>query len=170
MPWRFSVPLPDPQVGISVVGPRTFATVQDLLWCNSSPVCGAMLSGSMVGLTATSSKRAHLPRGTSQDCWCQCHCPHSKSLLTPTSTGDPPTSWCLVLYIVGSLLLSPVSWYTQDFVVYPLCFPQSCGSPANISHWLSKSDSLRILSHFAGSPGWEAWQMAQNLHNSEITS
>ena len=40
IPWGFSVPLPDPQVGKSVVGPRTFATVQELLWYNCSPVCG----------------------------------------------------------------------------------------------------------------------------------
>ena len=30
----------DPQVGKSVVGPRTFAVVRELLWCNCSPVCG----------------------------------------------------------------------------------------------------------------------------------
>ena len=35
-----SVPLPDPQVGKSFVGPSTFATVQELLWYNCSPVCG----------------------------------------------------------------------------------------------------------------------------------
>ena len=40
IPWGFSVPLPDPQVGESVVGSRTFATVQELLWYNCSPVCG----------------------------------------------------------------------------------------------------------------------------------
>ena len=39
-PWGFSVLSPDPQVGKSVVGPRTFATVQELLWYNCSPVCG----------------------------------------------------------------------------------------------------------------------------------
>ena len=35
-----SVPLPDPQVGKSVVGPRTFLTVRIFLWCNCSSVCG----------------------------------------------------------------------------------------------------------------------------------
>ena len=30
----------DPQAGKSVLGPRTFATVQELLWYNCSPVCG----------------------------------------------------------------------------------------------------------------------------------
>ena len=39
IPWGFSVPLPDPQVGKSFVGSRTFATVQELLWHNCSPFC-----------------------------------------------------------------------------------------------------------------------------------
>ena len=34
-------PLPDPQIGKSVVGPRTFATVQKLLWYNWSLVYGS---------------------------------------------------------------------------------------------------------------------------------
>ena len=38
--WGFSVPLPDPQVGKSVVGPRTFLTVREFLWYNCSAVCG----------------------------------------------------------------------------------------------------------------------------------
>ena len=36
----FSVPLPDPQVGKSVVDPRTFLTVQGFLWYNCFAVCG----------------------------------------------------------------------------------------------------------------------------------
>ena len=36
----FSVPLPDPQVGKSVVGPRTFLTVWEFPWSNSSAFCG----------------------------------------------------------------------------------------------------------------------------------
>ena len=40
-PWSFSVPLLDHQVGKSVVGPRTFAKMQELLWYNCSPVCGS---------------------------------------------------------------------------------------------------------------------------------
>ena len=35
----FSVPLPDPRVGKPVVCPRSFSTVQELLWYNCSPVC-----------------------------------------------------------------------------------------------------------------------------------
>ena len=56
-PWGFSVLSPDPQVGKSVVGPRTFATVQELLWYNCSPVC--RLNGSMLGLMAISSKTTY---------------------------------------------------------------------------------------------------------------
>ena len=41
IPWGFSVPLPDPQVGKSVVGPSTFATVWELLWDDCSLVCGS---------------------------------------------------------------------------------------------------------------------------------
>ena len=39
IPWGFSVPLLDPQVWESIVDHRTFATVQELLWYNCSPVC-----------------------------------------------------------------------------------------------------------------------------------
>ena len=58
--WGFSVPLPDPQVGESVVGPRTFLTVQECLWYYCFAVCGSSAVGSaMVGLMATFSKRAY---------------------------------------------------------------------------------------------------------------
>ena len=40
IPCEFSVPLLDPQVGKSVVGPSSFATVWELLWYNCSAVCG----------------------------------------------------------------------------------------------------------------------------------
>ena len=50
------------------------------------------------------------------------------------------------------------------------CFPQSCGSPIIKSHRPSRSDSLRIPSPFVESPGWEAWHVIQNLHNSGRTS
>ena len=36
----------DPQVGKAVLGPRTFITVQELLWYNCSPVCGSPTSSS----------------------------------------------------------------------------------------------------------------------------
>ena len=36
--WEYSVALQFPKVEMSVVGPRTFATVRELLWYNCSPV------------------------------------------------------------------------------------------------------------------------------------
>ena len=39
--WEFSIPLPDPQVGKSFVGPRTYLTVQEFVWYNCSAVCGS---------------------------------------------------------------------------------------------------------------------------------
>ena len=39
--WEFSVPLPDPQVGKSVLGTRAFLTVREFLWYNCSAVCGS---------------------------------------------------------------------------------------------------------------------------------
>ena len=41
-PWGFQVPLPDPQFGRSVVEPRNFATVRELLLYNCSPVYGSL--------------------------------------------------------------------------------------------------------------------------------
>ena len=41
IPWGLLVPLPDPQVGKSIVGPRTFLTVWEFLWYNCSAVCGS---------------------------------------------------------------------------------------------------------------------------------
>ena len=58
--------------------------------------------------------------------------------------------------LVGSLLLSPGSWCTQVlFVPYKSLFPQSCVSFVIKSHWPPKSNSLGVLSPFAGSAGWE---------------
>ena len=46
----------------SVVGPGTFATVRELLWCSCLPVLGLLLRGCMVGLVATSSKKTYATR------------------------------------------------------------------------------------------------------------
>ena len=59
--------------------------------------------------------------------------------------------------LVGSLLLSPGSWHAQGFV----CALQESVSQVpwmfcNKSQWPSKSNSLGILSPFAGSPDWES--------------
>ena len=40
IPWGSPVPLLDSQAGNCGVGPRTFTTVQELLWFYCSPVCG----------------------------------------------------------------------------------------------------------------------------------
>ena len=73
VPWGFSVFLPDAQVGKSVVGPRTFATVQELLWCNCSPVCGSSAQWLYGG------GNGELPQ---EDL---CHMPHLPGLLQPES-------------------------------------------------------------------------------------
>ena len=80
------------------------------------------------------------------------------------STVDPPppletpghSQASLAQSLVGTLLLSPGSWCTQGFVwALQSLFPQSCGSSIIKSLWPPKSNSLGILSPFAGSPGWE---------------
>ena len=43
------------------------------------------------------------------------------------------------------------------FVPSNSLFPQSCGSYVIKSHWLPKSNSLRVFSPFPGSPGWEIY-------------
>ena len=48
IPLGFSVPLLDPQIWKTVVGPRTFLTVWEFLWCNC--FVGRLLGSSVVGL------------------------------------------------------------------------------------------------------------------------
>ena len=90
-PWGFLVLLPDPQVGKSAVGPRTFATVWELLCYNCSALyvlCALWLYG---GTMAISSKKTYATCCISQ-VWCsQSPCPHSRSLLAHASTGDTQT-------------------------------------------------------------------------------
>ena len=85
IPWGFSVPLPDPHVGKSVVGPRTFLTVWEFIWDNCSAVCGSSaqwlygrVNGDLLqeGLCHT------------QDCCTQSPSPRGRPLLTCTSPGD----------------------------------------------------------------------------------
>ena len=52
---------------------------------------GHLLSDSMVGLMATSSKRIYATCSTSQVCCCQNPCPRRKPLLTHASPGDTQT-------------------------------------------------------------------------------
>ena len=96
-------PLPDPQVGKSVVGPRTFATVQELLWYNYSPFCG-LSAGWLYG-------EAHMPwlPGLLQPE----PCPHSRPLLTCASIEDTQT----LRGRSGSVSCGiPGSWCTQGFI------------------------------------------------------
>ena len=95
--------------------------------------------------------------------------------VTPTSAGDLPTlAGRSVSVSPGVTSPSPGSECTQYSVCplqeWSLCFPQSCQSPANKSHYPSKSVSLGIPPPVAGPTGWEAWHGAQNLHSSRWTS
>ena len=123
--WRFSVPLPDHQVGKSLVGPKTFTTVQELLWYNCQSV-GCLLSGSMVGLTCRASQvccsESTIP--VTGQCWPapqQETLKHSKaglaqSLVGPLGPGvhkvlfEPSEhlwrAWGLILNVISALLLS----------------------------------------------------------------
>ena len=60
--------------------------------------------------------------------------------------------WLSLLWGQCSFLLGPA----MDKVLFvPAKLPQSCGSSVIKSHWPPKSNSLGLLSPFAGSPGWE---------------
>ena len=50
--WEFSVPLPDPQIGKSVVGPRAFLAVLDCFSIIVLQFVGRLLCGSMLGNAA----------------------------------------------------------------------------------------------------------------------
>ena len=80
--------MPEPQVGKSVVGSRTFLPVREFVWYNCSPVCGSsarQLSGGVPGNL--------LQEGLyhTQDCCTQSPCPCGRPLMTRTSTGDTQT-------------------------------------------------------------------------------
>ena len=68
---------------------------------------GSMLSGSMVWLMETSSKRAYATCCVTQVCCTQSPCPCSGLLLTPASTGNSQT-------LKGRLVQSP--WGLLDLV------------------------------------------------------
>ena len=76
---------------------------------------------------------------------------HCRPIPTPKTPGHSQAS--LAQSLVQSLLLSSGSWCVQSFV-YALqeSVSQSCGSSEIKSHWPSKSNSLGVLSPFAGSP------------------
>ena len=107
----FSVPLPDTQVGKSVVGPRTFITVWELLWYNCSPVCG--LSAQWLYGWA---KGNLLQEGL-------CHILCVPGLLQPEPVSPPQATAGLYLrhsdtqrQVWLSLCGAAGSWCKQDFV------------------------------------------------------
>ena len=106
IPWGFSVSLLDSQVGKSVVGPRTFTTVRELLWYNCLIVLqfvSCLLGGSVVGLT----------HHTSQICCSQSPCSHGRTLLTYAAIEETQT----LKGRCGSVSCGvPGSWCTQGFV------------------------------------------------------
>ena len=78
---------------------------------------------------------------------------HCWPMPLPETPGHSQAS--LAQSLVGKLFLSPGSWYTQGFV----CALQVFSSPVLWSsviksHWPPRSNSLRVLSPFAESPGW----------------
>ena len=101
--WEFSVPLPHPQVGESVVGPRTFLTVQEFLWYNCSAVCGSSAWQHCGGVNGDLLQGGLCHRLCDQVSCNQSPyiCPCSRPLLTRTSAGDTDTQFWLCL--CGSL-------------------------------------------------------------------
>ena len=75
-----------------------------------------LLSSSMVGLTAMSSKRTYTTHLTSQVCCSQSSCPHSRPLLTSASAGETLTlkGRSGSVSCGGSLLLSQVLACTES--------------------------------------------------------
>ena len=58
-----------------------------------------------------------MPTRTSQDCCCYCPCPHSRPLpIQASAEGLQHSQAGLAPFPVESLILSPGSWCTQDFV------------------------------------------------------
>ena len=76
IPWGFLVPLLDTQVGKTVLGPRTFATVRELLSYNCTLVCGSSAQ------RLTGANGSLLQKNL-------CHMPRLPGLLQP----EPPSPW-----------------------------------------------------------------------------
>ena len=138
--------MPDPQVGKPVVGPRSFFTVSKFLWYNCSAVCGSSAQWLYGGVNGDL-----LLEGLchTQVCCTQSPCPCCRPLLTHTSAGDTET----LKVRSGSVFVESSGTNKVLFVPSMSLFP--CGSSVIQSHWPPKSNSLRILSPFARSPGWE---------------
>ena len=123
IPWEFSVPLFDPQVGKSVVSSRTFATVWELLWFNCSPVYGLsawwLCSGANGGLlqgdlchnaTPPRSAAARAPVPVAGHCWpmpFQETLKHSKAGLAQSLVGSLGPGMHKVLFETSEHLWKP---------------------------------------------------------------
>ena len=88
IPWGFSVPLPDLQVGKSVVSPGTFPSVWELLRIILLQSLAHLLSGFTVEIMPTSSKRFYATHRASEVCCRQSSCRSGRQLLPCTSAGD----------------------------------------------------------------------------------
>ena len=128
--------------------------------------------GSRVGLRVTS-KRIYV-RGPFQDCCCQCPHLHGESLPTQTSAGSPST-WAGRSSSISCGVTVPFPWVLVC-TIFCLCHPrvESLYPPFlwKSCNQIPLAFKVRFLisNPFAGSPGWEAWHEAQNLHNSGRTS
>ena len=89
---------------------------------------------------------------------------YSEPLTPQQATINPLCQWRLLgthRQFWFSLLLGHCSFILGPgvhrvlFLPSKSLFPQSCGSSVIKFHWHSKSDSLGVLSLFAGSSGWE---------------
>ena len=136
-----------------------------VVWPEAAPILE--FSVSMVGLTATSSRRTYA------------NMPHPPCLLLPMpltpqqATADAlqiPKQASLAQPRVGSLPLSPGSWCTQGFVcalqesLFPPVLWKFCNPITQVP------SNLEIPSPFALSPGWEACSGTKNLHIRARTS
>ena len=118
-------------------------------------------SNRLYGRVSDGSVNDDLQESTSQDCCCQCLCPHSEPFLVHASTGDPPTlagrSGSVSCGVTAPFLCSLCA---QEFLCaiqeWNLYLPQSCESSVIKYHWLLMSDFLEIPSPLTRSPGCEA--------------
>ena len=82
---------------------------------------GHLISGSMVGLMVTSSKRTYATHCTSQVCCSQSHCPCSRLLLTSASAVDTQTFGpSELLWQMWGLILNKISFLLPSFGASPL--------------------------------------------------
>ena len=85
--------MPDPQVGKSVVGPRTSLTVQEFLWYNCSAVCGLSARRLYGGVNGDLLQEGLCHRLCDPGSCTQSPCPCGRPILTHTSTGDTQTQF-----------------------------------------------------------------------------